>query len=159
MEFLDAYGLQFQILCHVVLSMVLGAAVGVDREVADKSAGLRTHMLVAGAATLFVSLGDVLVERFDVEMTHGVVRSDPLRIIEAVVTGVSFLGAGTIIRQQASSQVQGLTTAASLLFVAAIGVTVALLQWVLAVGLTVLLLIILRVLSVISRWLGSKRHA
>jgi putative Mg2+ transporter-C (MgtC) family protein len=158
MEFLGEYGSQLQILGYVALAMVLGAFVGVDRELADKSAGLRTHMLVAGAAALLVSLGDVLVGHFDVEMSQGVVRTDPIRIIEAVVTGVSFLGAGTIIRQQASQHVHGLTTAASLLFVAAVGVTVALSQWVLAVGLTALVLLTLRLLGLVSRWLGSRRQ-
>jgi putative Mg2+ transporter-C (MgtC) family protein len=72
-------------------------------------------------------------------------------IIEAVITGVSFLGAGTIIRHQRSQHVEGLTTAASLLFVAAMGVTVALSQVVLAVGLTVLVLIVLRLVRLVER--------
>jgi putative Mg2+ transporter-C (MgtC) family protein len=159
MEFFDAYALQFQVLGHVALAMLLGGVVGVDREIADKPAGLRTHILVAGAAALLVSLGDVLVGRFDVEVKQGLVRSDPLRLIEAVVTGVSFLGAGTIIRQKASQHVHGLTTAASLLFIAAIGVTVALSQWVLAIALTALVLFILRLLGLVSRWLGSRKRA
>jgi putative Mg2+ transporter-C (MgtC) family protein len=159
MELFDAYAVQFQVLSHVALAMLLGGVVGVDREIADKPAGLRTHILVAGAAALLVSLGDVLVGRFDVEVKQGLVRSDPLRIIEAVVTGVSFLGAGTIIRQEASQHVHGLTTAASLLFIAAIGVTVALSQWVLAIALTVLVLVILRLLGLVSRWFGARRRA
>jgi putative Mg2+ transporter-C (MgtC) family protein len=132
--------------------MLLGAVVGVEREFADKPAGLRTHMLVAGAAALLVSLSTILVQDFETEMDQTLVRSDPLRIIEAVITGVSFLGAGTIIRRNGVQGIQGLTTAASILFVAAIGVTVALSQLMLAAGVTVLLLVTLRLVGVIERW-------
>jgi putative Mg2+ transporter-C (MgtC) family protein len=133
---------QFRILFSVAAAMLLGAVVGLDREIAQKPAGLRTHMLVAGAAALLVSLGEFLVRYFGVD--DNLVRSDPIRIIEAVITGVSFLGAGTIIRHRDENQVEGLTTAASLLFVAGLGVTVALSQWVLAVGATLLVLATLR---------------
>ena len=84
--------------------------------------------------------------------------------MEAVVTGVSFLGAGTIIRRSAGQQVEGLTTAASLLFTAGIGACAALSQVVLAVGATILLLITLRVVgfaqSRLDEWLRrvSRQH-
>lgn len=71
-------------------------------------------------------------------------RSDPVRIVEAVITGVSFLGAGTIIRHRSKRQIEGITTAASILFTAGVGVCVALSQVVLAVGVTALVLITLR---------------
>jgi putative Mg2+ transporter-C (MgtC) family protein len=83
------------------------------------------------------------------------VRSDPVRIIEAVVTGISFLGAGTIILRRGKRQVEGLTTAASILFTAAVGVCVALSQLVLAVGATLLVLLILRGLGLLERQLGK----
>ena len=144
MKFIGPDPIQLQILAYVGLAMLLGAVIGLEREIEDKPAGLRTHMLVAGAAALLVALGDVVVRRFDVGLGKELVRSDPVRIIEAVITGVSFLGAGTIIRGSASRQVEGLTTAASILFAAAVGVCVALSQLVLAVGVTVLVLITLR---------------
>jgi putative Mg2+ transporter-C (MgtC) family protein len=87
---------------------------------------LRTHMLVAGGAALLMALGDVILDHFDIKVGHAAVQSDPIRIIEAVITGVSFLGAGTIIRRGSTDAVEGLTTAASLLFVGGVGVTVAL---------------------------------
>lgn len=154
----DIQNVQLQILAYVVLAMLLGAVVGMDRELADKPAGLRTHMLVAGAAALLVSLGGVIVERYDLEMTHATIRSDPLRIIEAVITGVSFLGAGTIIRHQNSGAVQGLTTAASLLFVASVGVTVVLSQLILAIGTTVIVLIILRIFGYVGYKIERKQQ-
>lgn len=120
--------IQRRILGSVALAMILGAAIGLEREAKDKPAGLRTHMLVAGAATFLVALSDVAVKRFDVDLGTGLVRSDPIRIIEAVITGISFLGAGTILRHKGSDHIEGLTTAGSLLFVAALGVCVALSQ-------------------------------
>jgi putative Mg2+ transporter-C (MgtC) family protein len=157
-EFYEAYRLQFDILGQVAMAMLLGAGVGLDREIAAKPAGLRTHILVAGAAALLVSLGDVMLDRFSIEGNERFVQADPFRLIGAVITGVSFLGAGTIIRRYTSRDVEGLTTAASLLFVSAVGVTVALSQWVLAVALTVLVLVVLRLLGFLSGWLGIQRH-
>jgi putative Mg2+ transporter-C (MgtC) family protein len=137
--------------------MLLGAAIGLEREVSDKPAGLRTHMLVAGAAALVVALSDVMVRNFNTGLGSQLIRSDPSRIMEAVVTGVSFLGAGTIIRRSAGQQVEGLTTAASLLFTAGIGACAALSQVVLAVGATILVLITLRGVGFAQRWL-DERH-
>jgi uncharacterized membrane protein YhiD involved in acid resistance len=74
---------------------------------------------------------------------------DPIRMIEAIVAGITFLGAGTIIRQK--SGIEGLTTAAALLYVAALGVTVALSQFALAIGLTLLNLLILRGIKLFER--------
>jgi putative Mg2+ transporter-C (MgtC) family protein len=66
------------------------------------------------------------------------IRSDPIRVVQAVVIGISFLGAGTIFRREKSDHVEGLTTAASLLFSGTLGISVALRQFVLAVGATAL---------------------
>ena len=144
---------QFWILGYVAFAMLLGAIIGLDREIARKPAGLRTHMLVAGAATLFVTLGDLTVERFNAELGGQIIRSDPIRVIEAVITGASFLGAGTIIRHGSTQSVEGLTTAASILFATAVGVAVALSHLLLAFGLTMLVLVPLRVLGLVVRWL------
>jgi putative Mg2+ transporter-C (MgtC) family protein len=140
MSGLDAQG---GIVLHVLAAMGLGALLGLERELAGKPAGLRTHMLVAGAAALLVAMGDVVIESIDREVDVRV-ASDPMRIIEAVITGVSFLGAGTIIRRSGEDEVEGLTTAASILVTAGIGVAVALGQWIVAVALTVIVLLTLR---------------
>ncbi len=150
--FFQALPVQFRILCIVALVMILGAVIGLEREVKDKPAGLRTHMLVAGAAAFLVALSDVAVKRFNVDLGSGLVRSDPIRIIEAVITGISFLGAGTILRHKGSDHVEGLTTAASLLFVAALGVCVALSQVLLAIGVAALVLATLRGVGLLRRW-------
>ena len=91
MELISMYRQQWQILGSVALAMLLGAGFGFEREMAHKPAGLRTHMLVAGAAALLVALSDIIVRHFDIKMGQAVVQSDPLHIIEAVITGVSFL--------------------------------------------------------------------
>ena len=137
---------QLQIVASVAIATVLGALVGTERELADRPAGLRTHAILAAAACLLVRLGDILVAHFVADSPPGVLRADPIRIVEAVVTGTAFLGAGTIFRHRGGDQhVEGLTTAASLLLVAAIGISVALKQIVVAVLLTLLTLVLLRV--------------
>jgi putative Mg2+ transporter-C (MgtC) family protein len=141
----------------MALAMLLGAAIGFEREAKDKPAGLRTHMLTAGAAALLVSVGNILVEQRSAQMGAQVVDSDPLRVVGAVITGVSFLGAGTILRRGQERQVEGLTTAASLLVAATVGMCAAASQWVLAVGAVVLALITLRVVGLLERWLDRRR--
>jgi putative Mg2+ transporter-C (MgtC) family protein len=151
----QSFAIQLQILARVVVAMVLGAAIGLERELADKPAGLRTHMLVAGATALLVALSTLLVQYSDLGLANDLIRSDPIRIIQAVIMGVSFLGAGTIIRRTGNHRVEGLTTAASILFASAVAVAVAVWQFVVAIGATVLVLITLRVVAVIERRLGE----
>jgi putative Mg2+ transporter-C (MgtC) family protein len=134
------FGMQLGVLIHVLLAMFLGGLIGLEREMADKPAGLRTHMLVAGASALLIGITDNIVEGMGV--SGDLVRSDPVRIVQAIVTGITFLGAGTIIRHK--QEVEGLTTAASLLFVVTISICVVLSQYVLAIGATLLTLLILR---------------
>jgi putative Mg2+ transporter-C (MgtC) family protein len=135
----------------ITLSVCMGGLIGYERELADKPAGLRTHMLVAAAATLIVSLGDVLVANFQ---TNEQITSDPIRLIEAVIVGVSFLGTGTILHREKDLRVHGLTTAASLLFTAGIGIAVAADQFILALGSVLITLLITS--GVGALW--SRRH-
>lgn len=114
-------------------------------------------MLVAGAAALLVGLADAMLKRFAMDTSVNA-SSDPIRIVEAIVTGISFLGAGTIFRRDRSEQVEGLTTAASILLCAAVGISVALHQFVLAVGVTILALIVLRGLTFIEKRLNRAKH-
>lgn len=141
---LGDWRLQLVLVLHVGLAMALGAVIGWEREVAKRPAGLRTHMLLAAAAALLVGLGDLLVEGFSTESYGEFLRTDPIRIVEAVVTAVGFLGAGTIFRHRGNQAVVGLTTAASMLLVASIGIAVGVRQYVLAVGVTLLALLVLR---------------
>ncbi len=138
---------------EVGLAMLLGGLVGLEREAARKPAGFRTHMLVAGSAALIIGAGHALVLTFG---EHAAVRSDPVGLIGAIVTGVSFLGAGTIFRRRQIEVVEGLTTAASLLFCAALGVCVSLERFVLALSVTALALVVLRGLRFVERWVAGK---
>lgn len=96
----------------------LGALVGVERELRDREAGIRTHLLVSLGSCLFTLVSAYGFEAF-LNSGTSVIRADPTRIAAQIVTGIGFLGAGAIIREGLS--VRGLTTAASLWIVAAIG--------------------------------------
>jgi putative Mg2+ transporter-C (MgtC) family protein len=138
---------------EVGLAMLLGGLVGLEREAARKPAGFRTHMLVAGSAALIIGAGHALVLTFG---ELNAVRSDPIGLIGAIVTGVSFLGAGTIFFRKQKEAVEGLTTAASLLFCAALGACVSLERFVLALSVTALALVVLRGVRFVERWVGGK---
>ena len=107
-----------EILLRVVLAGILGGAIGAEREIREREAGLRTHMLVSIGAALFMLVSAYGFSDFHFSNASGITY-DPTRIAAQVVTGIGFLGAGAIIRQGLS--VRGLTTAASLWVVAAIG--------------------------------------
>jgi putative Mg2+ transporter-C (MgtC) family protein len=111
-------------------------------------------MLVAGSAALFVALSTIAVEQFEVSLGNRIIRADPIRVMEAVITGISFLGAGTILRRSAKHQVEGLTTAASILAAAGVGIAVALSQLMLAVVVTFLTLLTLRGVPFIEKGLS-----
>lgn len=134
---------QFQMLVQVVIATVLCGLVGMEREFANKPAGIRTHALLGAASCLLVVLTDAIIAHFAAESAPAILRADPVRLIEAIVTGTAFLGAGTIFRH-GTEGVEGLTTAASLLLVASIGVAVALEQILLASCITLLTLMMLR---------------
>lgn len=124
---------QFQALAHVALAMVLGAAVGWERSRAFKAAGMRTNTLVAGAAAMLTLLGESAVGE----------GGDATRVIQGVIQGVGFIGAGTIVHSR-NGEAAGLTTAATVFFVAAVGMAVGLGLPVFAAGATALVLLTLR---------------
>jgi putative Mg2+ transporter-C (MgtC) family protein len=105
-------------LLRLALAAVLGGLIGIERELREREAGLRTHLLVALGSALFTIVGAYGFHDF-LESGQAVVRADPTRIAAQIVTGIGFLGAGAIIRQGLS--VRGLTTAATLWVVAAVG--------------------------------------
>ncbi|MFP4224969.1 MAG: MgtC/SapB family protein [Phycisphaeraceae bacterium] len=146
---------QLEVVILVTVAGLLGGVIGWEREMAHKPAGLRTHMFVAGAAAFLTLLGDVVVEQFlRTTLTTDSVRTDPVRIIQAIIIGISFLGGGTII-QRSRSRVEGLTTAASLFLVATIGIAVALRQLVAAFVLSLIIVIVLYVVGTVERRMGK----
>lgn len=107
-----------EVLLRLAVAAVLGGAIGLERELRERGAGLRTHLVVAVGSALFTLVSAYGFRDF---LVHGgnLVRADPTRIAAQIVSGIGFLGAGAIIRQGLS--VRGLTTAASLWLVAAVG--------------------------------------
>ena len=101
-----------QIVVRLSIAAVLGGLLGYEREKAGKAAGLRTHMLVAIGAALYVL----------VPQQAGVTVADMTRVLQGLVAGVGFLGAGAILKNAEEGQVEGLTTAASIWLTAAIGI-------------------------------------
>jgi putative Mg2+ transporter-C (MgtC) family protein len=131
----------------MLVSTVLGTLVGFERQMGRKPAGLRTHTLVCLGSTMFVLLTVHAMREF------GGPSLDPTRIIHGVVTGVGFLGAGSIMRQE--GYVHGLTTAASIWMVAAIGTAVGVHAYALATVGTVLALVVLEGFRWLERFLGA----
>jgi putative Mg2+ transporter-C (MgtC) family protein len=119
---------------RLTLAAVLGGAVGLERELREREAGLRTHLLVSLGSALFTIVSAYAWADFTFSRANGI-TFDPTRIAAQIVTGVGFLGAGAIIRQGLS--VRGLTTAATLWLVAAIGMAAGAGYWQAAVVATV----------------------
>lgn len=129
-------------------AMLLGGAIGYDRERRSRPAGFRTHMMVAGAAAMLVGMGELMVAEH-IGTASGV-SIDPARVMQAVVAGVAFIGAGTIFNQQRGETVKGITTAASLLMVSVIGTGAGLGYYVLALAVTALTLLVLAGLRLVE---------
>ena len=142
---------QWVLVLGAMYAMLLGGAIGFERELKNRPAGFRTHMLVAGAAALLVGLGPLILDDAQFHRADGTVRLDPIRLVEATITGVAFIGAGTIFSRGAKEQVAGITTAASLLMVAVIGIVVALRYYLLALLATLLTLVVLLGLNWVER--------
>lgn len=138
---------------EVVYSMFLGGLIGFERELSRKPAGLRTHMLIAGSATLLIILGDIMINNYSSGTATGIIQSDPIRIMQAIITGISFLGAGTIIFKNQEETVEGLTTAASILFVSGIGIAVAIQQYLMSSILTFIAILILLGIGYIEQFI------
>lgn len=139
-EFTDGWpdAVQFaRIATRLVFAATLGALVGIQRERTGKPAGLRTHMLVSLGAALFVVAG----------WESQLPREELARIIQGICTGVGFIGAGAIIKNQSAEEISGLTTAAGIWLTAAVGVTAGLGLWGSALLSVLLTLIILSLIG------------
>ena len=144
---------QIDVLVRLAVAAGLGMVIGIERELREQAAGLRTHMLVAVGACLFT-----LVSAYGFESSSDA-TPDPSRVAAQIVTGIGFLGAGAILRE--GQWVRGLTTAASLWVVAAVGMAVGLgLYWAsgVAVVITVVSLWLLRPFRRRLRHLGDSTH-
>lgn len=139
-------------LLRLAVAVAIGGAIGFERETLDKSAGLRTHMLVCMGSALFMVGSILLVYEFN--NGPDVSKVDPTRIASTIVTGIGFLGGGIIFKND--ERVSGLTTAAGLWVAAAIGVAVGAGFYVTAIGGGVLTLFILIVLRRVEEQMNLK---
>jgi putative Mg2+ transporter-C (MgtC) family protein len=139
-----------EVLLRIGLAALLGGAVGAERELREREAGLRTHLLVSVGAALFTLVSAYAWRDFTFSRASGV-TFDPTRIAAQIVSGVGFLGAGAIIRQGLS--VRGLTTAATLWVVAAIGMAAGAGYYSAATITTILVLFSLWPLRIVANWI------
>lgn len=161
--FLDVIARDGIFVLRLLVAVILGGLVGMERQSRGREAGFRTNILVClGSAAVIVAF-QKLSSEFSVD-AESVIRMDPARAAAGVITGIGFLGAGTIVKSH--DFVRGLTTAASIWSVAAIGVTVGLGEYVIALAVTFLVLVALYVLhrlpfrgdryaSLELKWTGS----
>ena len=122
-----------QVIVRLTLAALLGGLLGFEREQAGKAAGIRTHMLVALGSAFFVLI----------PVQAGIERGDLSRVLQGVIAGVGFLGAGTILKGDHKGQIYGLTTAAGIWFTAAVGIAAGLGREATALLGTILALLIL----------------
>jgi putative Mg2+ transporter-C (MgtC) family protein len=108
-----------RVIIRLVAAALFGAIVGIQRERAGKPAGVRTHMLVALGAALFVISG----------LEFGMDSADMSRVVQGLATGIGFIGGGAILKLTAEREVEGLTTAAGIWMTAAVGVAAGLGRW------------------------------
>lgn len=136
--------LRLELLVQLFLALVLGGAVGLERELKGKPAGLRTNMLICVGATLFTVLS--------YRMGAGV--GDPGRVAAQILTGVGFIGAGTILHMRGA--VTGLTSAATIWVVAAIGMALGAHAYIEALGATLLVTLVLAGLGPVEHFLARQ---
>jgi putative Mg2+ transporter-C (MgtC) family protein len=120
----------------------LGGILGYERERKEKPAGFRTHMIIAGASALLLILGQQIAVGTFIDLSDTALGIDPTRIIHAIIVGVSFIGAGTVLKSREKTEIYYLTTAATLLMSSAIGICVGMHLYVMAIGTTILTLLV-----------------
>jgi putative Mg2+ transporter-C (MgtC) family protein len=145
------------ILLRLLIAMILAGIIGWDREHSGHSAGLRTNMLVGMGAALFTNTGDLLIRHFQVY--DSAVHADPIRVLQAIVLGISFLGSGVIFVSRHEDQVHGLTTAASVWTVTGVGIVVGLGHYALGAAITALVLIVLEAVRKIEGFSDGRKKA
>lgn len=136
-----------RIVIRLLAALVLGGLVGTQRQRTHKPAGLRTHMLVCLGTVVFVTSCGAVGMAFDAQS----------RVIQGIVTGIGFIGAGSILKLSQEHEIKGLTTAAGVWMTAAIGVSIGLGAIGIAILATALTLIILAVATKLDKLLQAKR--
>ncbi len=133
---------ELTILLNVFIASILSGIIGFERERINKPAGLRTNMIIGGSVALLMGLSEVLVVEYTELTFSDAIRSDPIRILQAIFVGISFIGAGTVLQSPKEERVRYLTTAATILFSAGIGIAVGMRKYILATGICLFVLLI-----------------
>ena len=142
-----------EIVLRVFIALVLGFVIGLERESKKKPAGLRTNMMVALGAAAFTVLS--------LEMFHSIlqirdrINVDPLRILNGIMEGLGFLGAGCIIQSRGS--IEGITTAATIWVVGAVGLACGAGRFDIAISTTVLAFLVLTVMRLVEAKVPAKK--
>ncbi len=144
---LDMDIMLFDFLPKIMLSIFCGSLIGFERELKDKPAGIRTYMLISTGATMFTLIGVYFAEQY-----QG--TADPLRVAAQIVTGVGFLGAGTIMFSR--GRISGLTSAAAIWLSASIGMAIGVGFHIFSVIVVLLAVVTMVFLGRIERTLGNK---
>jgi len=154
MEAIYEYLMEFNpvtVVIRVLLAALAGALVGLEREFHGRAAGMRTHMMVALGAALAAMIGMFTVRELGID-------SDPMRVGAQVISGVGFLGAGTILLRGGGSRITGLTTAAGLWTAASIGLAVGIGFYVGAFMTVIAVMLTFTLITSLERFLNRKRR-
>ncbi len=145
-----------QLVVRILLAMLFGGIIGLEREIHGRPAGFRTHLLVSLGAALFMGISLHFYEVYGNLSGASVVRVDPGRVAAQIVVGIGFLGAGAIIRDKAG--VRGLTTAACLWVAAAVGTACGAGMLLIAFVVTMMALLSLLVLKQVEKRISRDRY-
>ncbi|MBD3673408.1 MAG: MgtC/SapB family protein [Planctomycetaceae bacterium] len=148
---------EFHHLMLIFMAGALGGLVGLEREFQKKPAGLRTHIFVSAGAALLMIIGAAIIDSYE-QQGSDLVESDPLRLVQAIVVGISFLGAGTILHEK-DKGVEGLTTAASIFLTTGIGIATAVEEYILAGGTALFSLLTLMVVGRVEHRVAAKHKS
>ncbi|MCG8554639.1 MAG: MgtC/SapB family protein [Proteobacteria bacterium] len=138
------------------MAVVYGGAIGLEREVRGRAAGLRTMILVCLAATVIMIVSAALPGPFEGEASNELVRFDPGRIASGIVTGIGFLGGAVVVKL--GDLVRGVTTAASIWFAAGLGIVIGLRHYALATATTLVALAVLWLLNYAGNIIPSRLY-
>ncbi len=141
----------------LITATILSGLIGLERQFHGRAAGLRTHILVCLGATVIMANSQTIQDNFILQGSDSVFRIDPWRMAAGIVTGIGFLGGGTILKS--NDLILGLTTAACIWFIAAIGIVVGLGLYVPAVMATIVALVVLIGLDPIGNKIPSVKYS
>lgn len=147
---------EWEYLLKILITLVCASIIGAEREYTGKAAGLRTFILVGLGACIFAIVSYEIPKLFSAFDNEAILRIDPARIAAQIVVGIGFLGAGIIIFQESKERVKGLTTAAGLWLVAALGMAIGFGFYILPVVCAVLAFVVLTGFRSIETYLDKK---